>query len=628
MRADLPGFGGAGLVAAVFLLAGVGLAAAPHDTPSRIEPNDNRTPAGHVADGVLTLRLVVRQAEWFPQAAEGPSVVVPAFAEEGKAPQVPGPLIRVPAGTVLDITVTNQLSDTGLTIFGLSERPAVGPDSVRLAPGESRRFRFRAGAPGTYQYGARTETQPFKLFLIKEESQLAGAIVVDPPGARTDDRVFLMSIWAEAVDTLGDSTQVVRNVLAINGRSWPYTERMPYTVGDSAHWRIINASRRVHPMHLHGFYYRVTALGTLAGDSTYAPEDERLVVTESMLPQSTMSMAFRAREEGNWLFHCHIIFHAGPNAALAWPDGRPAAHDSSQHMAGLVLGLIVTQRPGRVAPPRTNPLALRLVARQAPRPSGPTGLLMSYALGSGADDGPVTLPAPLLILTRGVPTDVTVVNHLDSPTGVHWHGLELESASDGVAGWSQTGDRRFAPIQPGDSFVAHLTQPRAGTFIYHTHLHDALQLVSGLYGPIVVLEPGAVFQPATDHIFLLGREGDLGAVLLNGDSLPAPITWSEGQTQRLRFINIMPYGRFTWRLLKQDSLASWRSVARDGADLPASQQTVGQASAVIDVGETADFELLSPRSGTYRLEIGPRGLPPSVVQSIQVGQPRTPPSSP
>jgi len=605
---------------ALLVVAGVASAAAPRRAVERVVPNDNRVPAGRLADGVLTLHLEVRRAEWFPEAADGPSVIVPAFAEVGKAPQIPGPLVRVPAGTLLDITVSNQLGDTGVTIFGLSGRPAAGPDSVRLAPGATRRFRFRAGTPGSYQYGGRTETQPFRLFLTQEESQMAGAIVVDPPGVAPTDRVFLMSIWAEPDDTTGDSTRVVRNVLAINGKSWPYTERMPFTVGDSAHWRVINASRRVHPMHLHGFYYRVTAVGTLARDSTYAPEDERLVVTESMLPQSSMAMAFEARAEGNWLFHCHIIFHAGPGAALAWPDGSmPAMSDSMPHMAGLLLGLVVAPRPGSVAPPRVNPTTFRIVVRQAPRPGGPTGFVMSYSLGEHAEDGPVTLPAPLLLLTRDVPTDVTVVNHLDHPTGVHWHGLELESASDGVAGWSRTGDRLFQPIEPGDSFVAHLSQPRAGTFIYHTHFHDVMQLLSGLYGPIVVLAPGATFDPATDHVFLAGRDGEDGRVLLNGDSLPASATWADGTTHRFRLINIMPFGRVTWRLFRGDSLATWRPIARDGADLPASQRLLGAAASVIDAGETADFEFLAPGPGSYTLEIGPPDKP-LVAQVIQFGR--------
>ncbi len=593
--------------------------------PSRVTPNDNRQPAGRLENGVLTLRLEVRLGEWFPQDEAGPSVTVPVFAEEGKAPQVPGPLIRVPAGTILDITVTNQLADTGLTIFGFLERPAAGADSVRLAPGESHRFRFRAGAAGTYEYGGRTERREYIAFETLEETQLAGALVVDAPGARADDRVFVLNIWDKPEDSLDGTIRPERHVLTINGRAWPFTERLSYTVGDSAHWRVVNASRHVHPMHLHGFYFRVTALGGFDSDSAYAPENERLVVTESMLPQSSMAMAFQAREEGNWLFHCHLIYHVSPGANLTWPDGAPAAHDEHFHMGGLVLGLVVA--PGPTPTPRLNPATMRLVAREAPRPTGPNGVIMGYRLGAPPADAPVTMPSPVLFLTRGVPTDVTVVNRLDEPTGVHWHGLELESASDGVAGWSQTGGRLFAQIQPGDSFVAHLTQPRAGTFIYHTHFQDEIQLTSGLYGPIVVLEPGEIFQPATDHIFLTGRDGEEGKVLLNGDSLPTPVTWAAGQTHRLRLINIMPYGRVTWRLLKGDSVTVWRAVARDGADLPASQQRVGRAASVIDVGETADFELPAAEPGSYKLEIGPR-KDPLVAQVIQIGNPLPPKTAP
>ena len=198
-----------------------------------------------------------------------------------------------------------------------------------------------------------------------------------------------------------------------------------------------------------------------------------------------------------------------------------------------------------------------------------------------------------------------MVNHLAYPTGVHWHGLELESASDGVSGWSRTGDRLFAAIQPGDSFVAHLTQPRAGTFIYHTHLHDAEQLRLGtLRTDRRARARHHLSTRRTDHIFLMGGDGVDDAVLLNGDSLPAALSWPAGQTQRLRLINIMPFGRFTWRLVRGDSLTTWRLIARDGADLPASQQVVRPARAVIDVGETADFELVAPAAG--RLPSGDR----------------------
>ena len=61
-----------------------------------IHANENRTPAGELKDGILTLHLELTSGNWYPEADDGPSMQIEAFAEEGKAPQVPGPLIRVP----------------------------------------------------------------------------------------------------------------------------------------------------------------------------------------------------------------------------------------------------------------------------------------------------------------------------------------------------------------------------------------------------------------------------------------------------------------------------------------------------------------------------------------------------
>ena len=62
-----------------------------------------------------------------------------------------------------------------------------------------------------------------------------------------------------------------------------------------------------------------------------------------------------------------------------------------------------------------------------------------------------------------------MVNHLCQPTAMHWHGIELDSYYDGVPGWSGTPERRSPMIAPGDSFIARMTPPRSGTFIYHAH---------------------------------------------------------------------------------------------------------------------------------------------------------------
>ena len=83
-----------------------------------------------------------------------------------------------------------------------------------------------------------------------------------------------------------------RFVYTINGRAWPRTERVHATVGDSLHWRVINVSGQLHPMHLHGFYYRVDARGDGFADTLYSSAARRLVVTELLRPLTTMAVTW------------------------------------------------------------------------------------------------------------------------------------------------------------------------------------------------------------------------------------------------------------------------------------------------------------------------------------------------
>jgi FtsP/CotA-like multicopper oxidase with cupredoxin domain len=197
-----------------------------------------------------------------------------------------------------------------------------------------------------------------------------------------------------------------------------------------------------------------------------------------------------------------------------------------------------------------------------------------------------------------------VVNHLSEATAVHWHGLELESYSDGVAGWSGDGARVAPIIASRDSFVAHLTVPRAGTFIYHTHLSDVEQITSGLYGAIVVVEPGSPFDPRRDHVFVAGWDGDAEPpqVLINGDSLPGTLALGRGEVHRLRFVNIAPAASVRFRMLRDSLPVAWRHVAKDGFDLPEAQRRTGLVPVRINVGETADVEFAATDAGPFVLE--------------------------
>ncbi|HEY9514109.1 MAG TPA: multicopper oxidase domain-containing protein [Gemmatimonadaceae bacterium] len=571
-----------------------------------VVPNDNRVPAGVLQSGgdTLKIELEIRMATWRPESDTGPAIDVAAFTEAGKAPSIPAPLIRVSAGTTVVASVRNLLSDSTVSIHGLITRPAIADDSLVLRPGESSVVRFDAGAPGTYLYYAVLGSHRFNV--DDEREQLGGALIVDPPGGSPPDRVFVLNIWGHKIDST-----TYGNALTINGRSWPYDERITTQVGDTLRWRIVNVSERNHPMHLHGFYFLLESLGNGLTDTIYRPADRKLLVTQAVRPFGSMSLAWSPDRPGNWLFHCHIGFHVLPEARLQPPPhghGDYSAHDPDRHMSGLVLGIDVRPRPGYVEAERRQPQRLHLFVQEGHR-RGRAPRSLGFVLQQG-DTPPnpdsVVIPGSPIVLTRGRPTDIVVVNRLREPTSIHWHGIELESYSDGVPGWSGSGNHLAPSIAPGDSFVARLTLPRAGTFMYHTHLNDIEQITSGLYGGIVVLEPGERFDSTTDHLFVAGWDGPTEddstgpRTLINGDSLPAVMELAAGVSHRFRFVNIGPANRFDFMIFRDTSLVSWRRVAKDGADLPPTQAILVPARQNIEVGETFDVELtLEP--GDYRL---------------------------
>ena len=594
-----PAVAASGLIAIVLLTVAF-------DSPLPVvEANDNRSPAGRLAGDSLFIALDVEYARWFPEAPDGPAFDVAAFRERGKAPRIPGPLIRVRTGTIIIATVRNTLPDSVITLRGFHTHPAPADSVLRLNPGEERTLRFPAGDPGTYLYSATPgvidTTGGPRTFAERE--QLAGGFIVDPAGGSSADRVFVINVWAEPRSVPGS-----RPALAINGRSWPFTETITTSVGDSLRWRVINASIRPHPMHLHGVYFRVDSKGNVKTDTTYDESARRLAVTEILDRGQTMRMVWRPDRPGNWLFHCHLLFHVAPRAEES-PGHEAHSPDPRRHMKGLVIGVIAKPRPEDAPESRPNARQLRLHAVQG-SPRGRSKHAMSFVLQrDGRTPAPdsVENPGSLLVLTRNQPTDITIINRMPEATSVHWHGIELESWSDGVPGWSGGGQQLAPPIAPGDSFTARLTLPRAGTFIYHTHLNDIEQLTSGLYGPIIVLEPGQRYDPETDHVFLASWSGpaEPARILMNGDSVPRVKRLKANATHRFRFINIAAAGFYLYWLMQDSTVQSWRPVAKDGAHLPSAQTGLRRAVLRIGVGETYDMEWTPPGPGEYVLRAGP-----------------------
>ena len=162
------------------------------------------------------------------------------------------------------------------------------------------------------------------------------------------------------------------------------------------------------------------------------------------------------------------------------------------------------------------------------------------------------LPGPTLKAIVGDTLVIKVKNDLEEPITIHWHGIRLSSSMDGT-GVVQD------PIKPGQTFEYRFQVPDAGTFWYHSHYNETVQMERGLYGALIVEDPT---DPVTDgeKIFMIddmkltaennfskpgwflprirerhdGRQGN--TLLINGKELPV-IDLHAGCKERWRFIN-------------------------------------------------------------------------------------------
>ena len=162
------------------------------------------------------------------------------------------------------------------------------------------------------------------------------------------------------------------------------------------------------------------------------------------------------------------------------------------------------------------------------------------------------LPGPVLRAKAGDTLVVRLHNQLPEATTIHWHGIALPASMDGT-------DAMQKPIQPGEIFVYRFVVPDAGTFWYHSHTNETVQMERGLYGALVIERES---EPVVDaeRLFMIddmkldanhgfttlswflpriverhdGRQGN--TLLLNGKE-NMTIETSGGQTERWRFIN-------------------------------------------------------------------------------------------
>ncbi|MEQ8229941.1 MAG: multicopper oxidase family protein [Rhodospirillales bacterium] len=94
-------------------------------------------------------------------------------------------------------------------------------------------------------------------------------------------------------------------------------------------------------------------------------------------------------------------------------------------------------------------------------------------------------PGPVIRARRGERIRVLFENALEQPTTIHWHGIRLPNAMDGVPFLTQP------PVNPGETFAYEFDTEDAGTFWYHPHFNSSEQVAMGLAGPLIIDEPDA-----------------------------------------------------------------------------------------------------------------------------------------
>lgn len=584
--------------------------------------NDNRHPAGTRQNGTLTLALDIVEAAFQAEGPHDPVVRALAFAERGKAPVVPGPLLRGPLGTMVNLSLRNR-TDSGVVIGGLRPSLPADQDTLHVAAGATRELSFRLDQVGNFFYWGALKGLTSYADRFWLDSQLTGALVVDAPGAApvpANERVWVITEWF----LQPPKTREFESVLVFNGKAWPYNERLTFQQGDSVHFRVINAAAIEHPLHLHGFYFRVTRHGGERAD-TVVPVARQILQNMRTIPiGGSLSLSFVPTTPGNWVFHCHFASHVGDHVSLhGAPDahvmpnaaGREAApaHDQpgGHTMRGLVIGMHITPAPGYREPSAAERRQIDLLIQK--RPNGLVGGQTAYGfvVQTGAQAparDSVVIPGPVLELRRGQPVRILVKNNLDEPSGVHWHGLEIESFPDGVPGFSGMGDKIMPPIPPGGSFAAEFTPPRTGTFPYHSHLHEMRQIGSGMYGALLVTDGPR--DTTRDHLVVAGGGGlpvfhkqAPNFLLVNGRTAPSPITMMVGDTNRIRIVSIHADEVLHFRFGTAASAAHWTPLARDGADLPPALRRDTVAVMEMGPGETADFTYVPAQPGRMTLEV-------------------------
>jgi FtsP/CotA-like multicopper oxidase with cupredoxin domain len=226
-----------------------------------------------------------------------------------------------------------------------------------------------------------------------------------------------------------------------------------------------------------------------------------------------------------------------------------------------------------------------------------------------------TSPGPVIHAIQGQLVEVRLVN-ASVPDGVtlHWHGVDVPNAEDGVAGVTQNA------VPVGGSFTYRFVADQVGTYWYHSHQLSHTQVQRGLLGALVVTprvpEPDVTDQLAVMHVYD-------SASTVNGRTGDVQVDAADGQSVRVRIVNTDNGAAPIWT-----SGSPYRLVAVDGYDLHG-PTPVSNRAVRLTAGGRIDLEVTAPArvelGGSSALVIGSgakaAAQPTALLDLLQYGTP-------
>ena len=220
-----------------------------------------------------------------------------------------------------------------------------------------------------------------------------------------------------------------------------------------------------------------------------------------------------------------------------------------------------------------------------------------------------TVPGPMIRVTEGDRVRVSFTNRLPQPTSIHWHGLPLANAMDGV---SQPGLTQ-KPVLPGQTFTYEFVARPAGTFFYHSHYETDRQINVGLFAPLLIDPKRSARRVDKDVVLMLNEwridpstgktwpampaMSEPNYFTINGKAFPdiPTVTVKKGQRVRLRFVGA---GQYLHPMHLHGM--SFKITATDGNPVPVAAQLT-KDTLPITPGERYDVEFVADNPGKWAL---------------------------